>query len=137
MPTIFFPILKQCKQVTYAFKTPLPLPHPPKSLSSYFLGETSLRFCNCFCARGLQAAEKWLGLVTGGGPNGPPLLPYSALWAVPCFPPLASSSHQKEGRPSSPSCRSLGLLPSRVYISFLPGSYVTSYRVVVIHRLIC
>lgn len=24
----FFPILKQCKQVTYAFKTPLPLPHP-------------------------------------------------------------------------------------------------------------
>lgn len=33
--------------------------------------------------------------------------------------------------------RSLGLLPFRVYTSFLPGSYVTSYRVVVIHRLIC
>lgn len=34
----FFPILKQCKQVTYAFKTPLPLPYPPRSLSSYYPG---------------------------------------------------------------------------------------------------
>lgn len=32
------PILKQCKQVTYAFKTPLTLAHPPKSLPSGYLG---------------------------------------------------------------------------------------------------
>lgn len=88
LPTIFFPILKQCKQVTYAFKTPLPLPHPPKSLSSYFLGETSLRFCNCFCARGLQAAEKRLGLGKGGGPNDTPHLPLQCPLGCPLLPAL-------------------------------------------------
>lgn len=43
LPTIyFFSYLKTVQTVTYAFKTPLSLPHPPKSLSSYLLGETSL-----------------------------------------------------------------------------------------------
>lgn len=37
-----FSYLKTVQTVTYAFKTPLPLPHPPKSLSSYLLGKTSL-----------------------------------------------------------------------------------------------
>lgn len=129
----FFPILKQCKQVTYAFKTPRPLPHPPKSLSSYYLGG-NLQFCKCYCARGLQAVEKQpagLGERGGWGP-----LPSYVSSTLQTGPRLASFSHQREGT-ITPFLQILELLPSRVPTSLLSGSYVTSHRVMATHQLIC
>lgn len=39
------------------FKTPLPLPHPPKSLSSYYLGETICNPANVTVLEGCELAE--------------------------------------------------------------------------------
>lgn len=126
-----FPILKQCKQVTYAFKTTLPLAHPPKSLSSYYLGGKHLQLCRGSCARRLQAAEQGLGLARGERPNNVPFasvhiecLPDCALLGLVLLP---------EGRGFiKPSWHILGLFPPQVHTSLLSGGHVTGYRVMVI-----
>lgn len=132
-----FPILKQCKQVTYAFKTPLPLPHPPRSLSSYYSGVGGGwgKICNSASVTVLKDCK-----ARGGWPwrkgRVRTTSPFPPTCLVPSRLSLAWPRSPAGGKGViKPTSQILGVasIPSSTSLS---GSYVTSHRVMATHRLI-
>lgn len=122
----FFPTLKQCKQVTYAFKTPLPLPHPPKSLSSYYLGEKiTCSSANVTVPEGCKQQRSDWTWQTGRARSVPLSL---CTRLVPSRPSLDWPRSPARGKGVlKPFLQTLGVLPSQADTSLPSGGYATSH----------